>query len=186
MYSQSWDIELNTMPGVHRTLFDPIFPKYNFQNNGGIFVTKFFSDKWGLSTGLNTRILKSERTYDTYYHGYYDHTDTSLTKLSYLELPLNCIYKWKGFYFRGGINLNYLTGYLEQLNNEIKSEEKPIGMNFLLGLNINIGYQIQLTERWYINAAIFYDYPILFSNPFRSPLMNYGLMVGFGYHIQSK
>jgi hypothetical protein len=77
-------------------------------------------------------------------------------------------------------------GYLYQFNNEIESKQKPNDMNLLLGLNMNVGYQIKLAEQWYINSAIFYDYPILFSNPFKSPLMNYGLMVGLGYHLKSK
>jgi|GEM_PF-6728870 hypothetical protein len=186
LYGQNIAVELSAMPGIHRQLFDPVFPKNNFQMNGGFFITKSFSNKFSLSTGLNTRILKSKRTYDTYYHGYYDHTDTVLTKRSYLELPLNCGYKWNGFYVRGGININYLMGYLYQFNNEIESKQKPNDMNLLLGLNMNVGYQIKLAEQWYINSAIFYDYPILFSNPFKSPLMNYGLMVGLGYHLKSK
>jgi hypothetical protein len=184
--AQNYAIEGRFMTGIHRGAFDPIFPKGNFQINGGIFLKKAMNDNWGFTTGLQSRILDENKTYDVYYYGYYSHSSTIQTRYDYIELPINCYYKRKGFYVEGGVNFNYLAKYQFRINDVLQSTKKIDGMIVTSGLNGNIGYEFNLRENIYLNLAVYYDYPVIFSNAFKSSLMNYGLFLGFGYRLKEK
>jgi hypothetical protein len=68
----------------------------------------------------------------------------------------------------------------------LQSTKKIDGMIVTSGLNGNIGYEFNLRENIYLNLAVYYDYPVIFSNAFKSSLMNYGLFLGFGYRLKEK
>lgn len=184
--AQNYAIEGRFMAGVHRVTLDPVFSKGNFQINGGVFLKKRMTDNWGLTTGIQSRILDRNKEHDAYFYGHYAYSYTTRTRYDYIELPINCYYKWKGFYVEGGVNFNYLAKYQFRINDELQSTQKIEGMIITSGLNGNVGYQFNLGENIYLNLAAYYDYPIIFSNAFKSSLMNYGLYLGLGYHLKEK
>lgn len=182
--AQKYSIEGRFMSGFHWFATQPIFQKNHFQVNGGVYFKRKMGNYWGLTTGIQSRILNRRAEHDIYFNGQYAYSYTVQTRHDYIEIPINCYFNWKGLFIEGGTNINYLNRYQFKINGELDSSEKPDGMTFLLGLNTNIGYQFQINDRLYSNLAFFYDYPISLTHTFKTSLMNYGLYLGLGYSFK--
>lgn len=185
LQAQKYSIEGRFMNGVHWFSYEQIFPKNHFQINGGIYLKKVMNNTWGLTTGIQSRILNRKEEYDVYFYGHYAYSYTTQTRFDYIEIPINSYFKWRGLHIEGGTNINYLMKYQFRIDDELDTSEKPEGMTFMLGLNTNIGYQFDLNEKIYLILSAYYDYPILLSNPFETSLMNYGIYMGIGYEFSN-